>query len=649
MTSENSDKTFSQKARVEKITFGSVWYLPEENRWRDMKMLAMRDVGLLVINSDSLEFHGTKETIHITGITGITCGKQGRDFVNDWIKVEYQEGNTAFFADGSWLGWGGVLGGTRRILEAVRHLGQTHDALNGSRVHRNTDEKLKADVPPNQSLHGAPNSTVVNAEVMDKTGIDPAREQFRDKTRATVRGTTDANTLADRPPSLIRRPMFWLLGLGGTAMLMCFLCCGGLGLLIHMASEDARRMREQMAEARRIEEAADREQYAEAGRLWASGKKAEAAELYRSLVDRTHFTRDQQTKVVRRVIEFDLEQGNDSIAKELMDEAFGRNLEILPIDHPRASRLVAQVQAEREQREAERRAREEEERKKQERLEAARKFDIAGFGFERDLDDFEEKYPGASTISDASEERERLTTRTTATTECQMECKFHRGKLWQVELRYDGAGSNAALMEKLTDMFGEPSGGPKQSSAGDEQFWWDFSEAGRYIGVVLRGNNSAKVLATNLELKDRVEVALSEASERRQEIAAAEQRQAERMRRQVAESESRNTYDSGSHQSAEDNASEPGTDPIIQMYYNQGVKVARDRIMKLKTAGNDAMRQQLLKMWNNELRNARLDALEWSQKPNHEDLNGWKVAAGYLGGLEATYATEGYSGVINGD
>jgi len=646
MTSESRQKSFPQEAKGARTTFSKVWYLPEENRWRDMNMLAMRDVGLLVINNDSLEFHGRKETIYIAGINRITCGKQGRDFVNDWIKVEYQGGNTAFFADGSWLGWGGVLGGTRRILEAVCHLGQSHEAFNvGPPIHTNTDEKLKAPVAATQPLHHAPDSTVVDAEVMDKTEIDPDREQPRDNRRHG----SDANALADRSPPLFRRPMFWLLGLGGTAMLMCFMCCGGMVYMVNMAAEDARRMQAQMAEARRIEEAADREQYAEAGRLWASGEKTEAAEMYRSLVDRTHFTRDQQTKIVRRVIEFDLEQGNDSIAKELMDEAFGRNLEILPIDHPRASRLVAQVQAEREQREAERRAREEEERKKQERLEAARKFDIAGFGFERDLDDFEEEYPGASTISDASEEIERLTTRTTATTECQMECKFHRGKLWQVELRYDGAGSNAALMKKLTDMFGEPSGGPKQSSAGDEQFWWDFSEAGRYIGVVLRGNNSAKVLATNLELKDRVEVALSEASERRQEIAAAEQRQAERMRRQVAESESRNTYDSGSHQSAEDNASEPGTDPIIQMYYNQGVKVARDRIMKLKTAGNDAMRQQLLKMWNNELRNARLDALEWSQKPNHEDLNGWKVAAGYLGGLEATYATEGYSGVINGD
>jgi hypothetical protein len=104
-------------------TFATVWFLPEENRWRDMNLLAMRDSGLLVVADDSLEFVGGKGRVRITGIQRISCGKQGRDFVNDWVKVEYQAGKTAFFADGSLLGWGGIFGGTRKILEAVRHLG----------------------------------------------------------------------------------------------------------------------------------------------------------------------------------------------------------------------------------------------------------------------------------------------------------------------------------------------------------------------------------------------------------------------------------------------------------------------------------------------------------------------------------------------
>ncbi|MGH9365431.1 MAG: hypothetical protein ACRD1B_09240 [Thermoanaerobaculia bacterium] len=106
-------------------TFGKVWFLPEENRWRDMNMLAMRDAGTLVVNEDSLDFNGKKEKVHITDIKRISFGKQGRDFVNNWVKIEYQDGKTAFFADGSWLGWGGIFGGTKKILNAVHHLEQS--------------------------------------------------------------------------------------------------------------------------------------------------------------------------------------------------------------------------------------------------------------------------------------------------------------------------------------------------------------------------------------------------------------------------------------------------------------------------------------------------------------------------------------------
>ena len=90
--------------------FSKVWYLPEENRWRNMNLLAMCDAGSLVVREDSLEFTGRKESLRITDVKRISFGKQGRDFINNWIKVEYQDGKTAFFADGRWLGWAGILG-----------------------------------------------------------------------------------------------------------------------------------------------------------------------------------------------------------------------------------------------------------------------------------------------------------------------------------------------------------------------------------------------------------------------------------------------------------------------------------------------------------------------------------------------------------
>lgn len=108
-----------------KRQFNSVWYLPAENEWRDLNLLAFKDNGRLLVRDDSLEFQGAKGSVAITNVRRVSLGKQGRDFVNDWVKIEYGDGaapSTAFFADGSWLGWGGILGGTKRILAAVQHL-----------------------------------------------------------------------------------------------------------------------------------------------------------------------------------------------------------------------------------------------------------------------------------------------------------------------------------------------------------------------------------------------------------------------------------------------------------------------------------------------------------------------------------------------
>ena len=103
--------------------FDSVWYLPHENTWRDFNILAYRDKGKLTVSENSIEFHGSKETVVITEIKRVTFGKQGRDFVNNWVKIEYGDSTTlsvAFFADGSLRGWGGIFGGTKRILETVK-------------------------------------------------------------------------------------------------------------------------------------------------------------------------------------------------------------------------------------------------------------------------------------------------------------------------------------------------------------------------------------------------------------------------------------------------------------------------------------------------------------------------------------------------
>jgi hypothetical protein len=108
-------------------TFNNVWYLPDENTWEEFNLMAYRDVGRLIIGEDSLEFQGKKERIVITGVRRVSYGKQGRDFINNWAKIEYGDPatvSTVYFADGSLLGWGGIFGGTKKIYTALQHLSE---------------------------------------------------------------------------------------------------------------------------------------------------------------------------------------------------------------------------------------------------------------------------------------------------------------------------------------------------------------------------------------------------------------------------------------------------------------------------------------------------------------------------------------------
>jgi hypothetical protein len=56
------------------------------------------------------EVQSRKEKVCITDVRKVSYGKEGRDFVNNRVKIEY----------GSWLGLGGIFGGTKRILNEVR-------------------------------------------------------------------------------------------------------------------------------------------------------------------------------------------------------------------------------------------------------------------------------------------------------------------------------------------------------------------------------------------------------------------------------------------------------------------------------------------------------------------------------------------------
>ncbi len=101
-------------------TFRSVWH--RSGKKGLFELLAFKDSGTLVVRDNRIEFTG-KNRLVIDSILKLSYGKQGTDFVNNWVMIDYQDGaeeKMAFFADGGWLGWRGIFGGTRRIYDTVR-------------------------------------------------------------------------------------------------------------------------------------------------------------------------------------------------------------------------------------------------------------------------------------------------------------------------------------------------------------------------------------------------------------------------------------------------------------------------------------------------------------------------------------------------
>jgi hypothetical protein len=99
-------------------THRSVWY-----RWspkRLWSLFAPQDVGTLIVTQSYIQFSGRRRSIHIriTDIDSVSMGKLGSDWINQWVKVEYGRDKVAYFADGRFLGWKGILGGTARLLES---------------------------------------------------------------------------------------------------------------------------------------------------------------------------------------------------------------------------------------------------------------------------------------------------------------------------------------------------------------------------------------------------------------------------------------------------------------------------------------------------------------------------------------------------
>jgi hypothetical protein len=109
--------------------FENVWFRSRENRWLPFSIRAYEDIGRLTVWPGMARFHGSKGVVWIEHIRSISIGRQGRDFINPWVRIEHGDRRTAFFADGRDLGWRGVLGGTKRMFGAMKHLGSRREVL----------------------------------------------------------------------------------------------------------------------------------------------------------------------------------------------------------------------------------------------------------------------------------------------------------------------------------------------------------------------------------------------------------------------------------------------------------------------------------------------------------------------------------------
>lgn len=110
---------------MEPLSFDRAYYLSRENTWLRFRLLAYEDVGELTISETSILFQSSQRTVAINQIRQVSYGKQGRDLINNWVKIDYLDGGRpalAFFADGGSLGWSGVAGGTAKMFEAIKRI-----------------------------------------------------------------------------------------------------------------------------------------------------------------------------------------------------------------------------------------------------------------------------------------------------------------------------------------------------------------------------------------------------------------------------------------------------------------------------------------------------------------------------------------------
>jgi hypothetical protein len=157
--------TSTQKTAQVQAYKSNIWYAGEKKIKSKWKLTVLDDKGRLEITEAELRFFGKRNNIAIqrSGIKGVTLVRQeinwGTYFLanifflayyqvanlsllslavvvvtanvlgllvsyhTQWVKIDYldskQQASSRYFADGGWLGWSGIFGGTGRLLEEL--------------------------------------------------------------------------------------------------------------------------------------------------------------------------------------------------------------------------------------------------------------------------------------------------------------------------------------------------------------------------------------------------------------------------------------------------------------------------------------------------------------------------------------------------
>lgn len=109
------------------LTFDSIWYREKPVTESSKADPFIRERGRLVVEGDAIRFEGKRTNVVLRDVEAVEYGVHG-SMTNPSVHVRYREGGearSAWLTDGGFGGYSGMFGGTRRLAQALSHLGPT--------------------------------------------------------------------------------------------------------------------------------------------------------------------------------------------------------------------------------------------------------------------------------------------------------------------------------------------------------------------------------------------------------------------------------------------------------------------------------------------------------------------------------------------